>query len=336
MTEPTTKIIEHLNVARATELALVQTLTAHIAITPHGSYRDALDEHVEVTRSHAEQVQARLEALGESRGPLQVGVGLIESVVGQALALSKGPIDLLRGTSAEEKLLRNARDECATEAFEIGLYAALGEVARALGDERTAKLADSHLEQEQEMLDRLREEIAGLARAVVRAEVSGVPAFDPTTTGAADAAKAAGRAARETAGAAGDKAKASARSVPGVAQAEGEARGAVASEEDLPISGYDSLNATDVVSALPRLSQIELGLLDAYERRHQNRATVLERIDSLRGSEPWPGYDEQTVEEVVSKLSDGGDDAASVRDYEGRHKDRNGVLEAAEREAARA
>lgn len=73
-----------------------------------------------------------------------------------------------------------------------------------------------------------------------------------------------------------------ARRVPGVATAEGGARGAVASASDLPIARYDSLNADEVVKRLPRLSKVNLAKVEAYERKHQSRKTVLDRISSLR------------------------------------------------------
>jgi ferritin-like metal-binding protein YciE len=340
MTEPATKVTQHLNVARATELALVQTLTAHIAITPRGSYRSLLERHLEETKGHAERVQTRLDELGDSPNVIQSTVGLVEAAIGQALAFSKAPIDMLRGTSAEEKLLRNARDECATEGLEIGVYTDLEHVARAAGDDSTADMAASIREDEDRMLEGLRGEIPSLAGAVVRAELGGVPAYDPTTTGAADAARAAGRAGGAAARAAGDRAKAGARQarkVPGVTAVEGEVKGAVSSADDLPIADYDSKNASQIVSELSELSQVDLGKVDAYERRQQNRSTVLQRIDSLRGDEPWPGYDELTVEEITSALRADGDhaaDADAVRDYERRHKNRNGVIEATERERA--
>jgi hypothetical protein len=44
-----------------------------------------------------------------------------------------------------------------------------------------------------------------------------------------------------------------ARKIPGVAQVEGQAKGAVASEEDLAIARYDSLTAGEIVSKLPEL-----------------------------------------------------------------------------------
>jgi hypothetical protein len=74
-----------------------------------------------------------------------------------------------------------------------------------------------------------------------------------------------------------------ARQVPGAAEAEGEARGAVAREQDLPIARYDSLNAGEIVKRLGKLSDPDLGKVDAYERKHANRKTVLNKISSLRG-----------------------------------------------------
>ncbi|HEV2075741.1 MAG TPA: DUF892 family protein, partial [Thermoleophilaceae bacterium] len=173
MTDPQQKIIQHLNVAHATELALVQTLRAHISITPRGSYRALLEEHLTETKGHAGRVQSRLAELGVTRSPLQAGIGALETLFGQALSLSKGPIDLLRGTSAEEKLLRNARDECATEGFEIGVYTGVEHVARAIGDDVTGDLAASIRDDERRMLERLEAEIPALARAAVQAEVEG-------------------------------------------------------------------------------------------------------------------------------------------------------------------
>ena len=64
---------------------------------------------------------------------------------------------------------------------------------------------------------------------------------------------------------------------------------------------------------------------------------MLGRIDSLQGNEPWPGYDELTADEVRAVLADADDDRiGEVRAYERAHKNRAGVLKAAEREAATA
>ncbi len=60
---------------------------------------------------------------------------------------------------------------------------------------------------------------------------------------------------KETARKAGSQARSTARQarkVPGVAQAEGELKGAVASEQDLAIDNYDSLNVDEVVGQAHR------------------------------------------------------------------------------------
>ena len=128
-----------------------------------------------------------------------------------------------------------------------------------------------------------------------------------------------------------------ARKVPGVARAEGQLKGAVASESDLAIARYDSLTAEEITGRLSELSQIDLAKVDSYERRHQNRNTVLGRISTLRTSEPWPGYDELTAAEIQAVLAEGDDDRANqVRAYERDHKNRAGVLQSAERELSNA
>nr|MBA2256752.1 hypothetical protein [Thermoleophilaceae bacterium] len=142
-----------------------------------------------------------------------------------------------------------------------------------------------------------------------------------------------GKAAARKAGSRAKTTARQARKAPGVSQAEGAVKGAVASEDDLAIPDYDSKNASEIVTALTGLSQIDLGKVDAYERRHESRATILRKIGTLRGPEPWPGYDELTVDEVRNALGgDHGDEANSAREYERRHKSRAGVLEAADRE----
>jgi hypothetical protein len=73
-----------------------------------------------------------------------------------------------------------------------------------------------------------------------------------------------------------------ARRAPGEQRAEGAVRGAVAREQDVPIANYDKLSAAEINKRLKRLSKVDLGKVEAYERRHKNRKTVLQRIDSAR------------------------------------------------------
>src|ERR1700722_12269585 len=109
------KIAQYLGEARASEDALARVLQAQIAMTPRGTYRSALETHLGETRKHASRLGDRLKALGEGVHPLMAVVGFWEDVLGQALALSKTPWDILRGSGGEEKVLKNAKDACATE-----------------------------------------------------------------------------------------------------------------------------------------------------------------------------------------------------------------------------
>jgi ferritin-like metal-binding protein YciE len=334
------KVVQYLAEARASEDALVRVLQSQIAMTPSGSYRSALDNHLTETRRHSAKLAQRLDSLDAGASPVTAVIGFWEDVFGQVLAVGKTPFDLLRGSGGEEKVLKNAKDTCATEALEISTYTALERLARSVGDGETADLAHDILVEEQAMLERVLREIPKLTDAVVGADVDGNPSYDVSTTGAGEAVREAGTRTRQAARRTADTTKRTARQarkVPGVAQAEGQVKGAVAGEGDLAISGYDGLTADDVVGKLTQLSQIDLAKVDSYERRHQNRSTVLGRLSVLRGDEPWAGYDELTAAEVQAVLSEG--DAERVkraRSYERAHKNRAGVLKATERELATA
>jgi uncharacterized protein (UPF0335 family) len=127
-----------------------------------------------------------------------------------------------------------------------------------------------------------------------------------------------------------------ARKIPGVAAAEGAITGAVATEQDLPIADYDKQTADEIVTRLKGFSQRELRLVDAYERKHENRATIADKIAKLTGEEPWSGYDEQSVDAITTALRDADEDTArSVRAYEHARKDRAGVVQAADQRIGR-
>src|ERR1700742_3674441 len=98
MTASQQKIVQYLSEAQASEHALARVLQSQIAMTPSGSYRSALETHLGETRRHAQRVSDRLESLDHGSNPFMVAVGFWEGVVGQALALSKAPFDLLRGS----------------------------------------------------------------------------------------------------------------------------------------------------------------------------------------------------------------------------------------------
>ena len=332
------KVARYLREAKASEDALVRVLQSQIAMTPSGTYRSGLETHLDETRTHSRRLSRRIGELDGSSNPVDMVVGLAEEVVGQTLALAKTPFDLLRGSGGEEKVLKNAKDAAATEALEIATYTAIERLAESVGDDPTVKLAQSIRADEEKMLARILREIPKLTDAVVGADLKDDPSYDVTRTGAADAVRDAGDQVQDAAGKTGDAARRTARQarkVPGVAQAEGQVKGAVADESDLAIAGYDDLTAEEITHKLPVLSQVDLAKVDSYERRHHDRTTILSRIETLRGDEPWPGYDELNVSDVQTALSGLDDDkVADVRRYEHAHKDRVGVIKATERQHA--
>lgn len=303
------KVLQYLEEIHALETQLVSTLTAHIAMTPRSAYRDILERHRYETRTQAQRIEQRLTELGRSSSLLHVVYGTAQDAIGQGISLVLAPLNLIRGTGGEEKLLKNARDEAASEALEIASYDALEAVAEAVGDPKTAVLAREHRTQEETFLADLRDLIPGLATDVVDAEVEGHPHYDPMTTGAADAVRGAARKVTATArslrgqtesagdqthaagGAmagdptadADDTVAAAAPKAPVDAQVDGEGRPATAElDDDLAIADYDSLSVEQILPKLKTLSAEELAAVDGYERGGRSRKRVLNRIAALR------------------------------------------------------
>jgi len=122
-----------------------------------------------------------------------------------------------------------------------------------------------------------------------------------------------------------------ARKIPGVAAVQGAITGIMATQQDLPLKDYDKQAATDITARLKGFSQRELRMIDAYERKHENRATITDKIAKLTGDEPWSGYDEQSVDAITTTLNDADSQTAqTVKGYERERKARTGVLQAAD------
>jgi hypothetical protein len=101
---------------------------------------------------------------------------------------------------------------------------------------------------------------------------------------------------------------------------------------ELPISGYDQLKDKQINDQLSQLSQVELATIETHERAHANRPAVLEKLRYMRGSEPLPGYDDLTPEQIAAEL-DGANakTVRAVRDYERKFQHRRAVLDEAAR-----
>src|SRR3954467_4227739 len=182
MADPTRrelKLIQYLNEAYAKEKELETALQAHISMTTRPPYKKRLQEHLKETKAHARNLERRIKKLGGKAEAMDLpGPDVAGNVAGKALgaaqkgvALAKGPVHMLRGTSEPEKMLRNARDEFWNEAEEIAHYTAIEALADALGDKETAKLAKEHRREEERMQKFLERLIPQLTKAVVTEEI---------------------------------------------------------------------------------------------------------------------------------------------------------------------
>jgi len=270
MTTAEDKIAQYLQEAHAMELALARTLQAHGAMTPRGAYRSALDRHLRETRGHADALEHRLRELDRFPGLAERGVGLAQRLAGQLLALGMAPLHIARGRSPEEKLLKNAKDECASEAQEIATYEALEAFAEQVGDERTAALAADIRGDEERMLGTLREQLPTLAEAVTDAELRGHSRFDVGSTGAAQKVRETRRAAGETARHAVHDAREATGTLSRTQERE---------EHRQPLPNYDELTVEEVVRQLGDLTPAQLRHVATYERVHKDRRGILDAVE---------------------------------------------------------
>jgi len=182
MADPTireAKLIQYLNEAYGKERELETALQAHIKMTTRDAYKKRLQAHLKETKAHARDVKARIRKLGGKATELDVpGPDIAtdvasagQSIAGKAMALAQGPLHMLRGTSEQEKLLKNAKTEYASEAEEIATYTSIQTLAEALGDTETAKLAKTILRDEERMAGYLQKLIPTLTKAVVTEEI---------------------------------------------------------------------------------------------------------------------------------------------------------------------
>ena len=265
--------------AHASETAMIQTLSAHLAITPPGEYRRGLETHLRETRNHAERVQRRLTDLGFRKNPVQIGYGLAQTLLKTALALGKGPVDMVRGKTVEEKLVRNARDEATTEALEIATYDTIEKVAASIGDNETAQLVASIRSEEERMLESLRAMLPKLAEDMVREQV---PSTERRVTSSGDLPinNYDDLTADEIVTRLKDLSQEELRLIEQYEAKNANRSTILRRLETLraqePWPGYDSLTVADLKEKLSDAPATRLEKVRNYERAHKNRASVID------------------------------------------------------------
>lgn len=166
------KLVQYLTEAYGKEKQLETALQAHIGMTTRPPYKKRLQQHLKETKGHARQVERRIKQLGAQVPDVAIDASnAISSVFGKAVAMAQGPLHALRGTSEDEKLLKNAKDEFVEEAAEIAAYTTIETLAEEVGDKETAKLARSIRRDEERMASFLQRQIPTLTKAVVRESI---------------------------------------------------------------------------------------------------------------------------------------------------------------------
>lgn len=173
------KLIQYLNEAYGLERRLETALQAHLELATRAAYKQRLRTHFTETKRHSREVAKRIKQLGGTAetidlpGPDALSGVAQTAVAGaqRAAALAQGPLHALRGTGEEEKQLKNAKTEYASEAEEIATYSAILTLAEELGDSDSSRLARAILREEERMRSFLEKEIPRMVRAVVRAEI---------------------------------------------------------------------------------------------------------------------------------------------------------------------
>src|SRR5437763_4647516 len=173
LNERDTKLVQYLNEAYGKEKQLETALEAHIAMTTRAPYKKRIQAHLKETKAHARDVERRIKKLGGQAGGdgVVAAASTLQTAANKAAALATGPLHVARGTSEQEKLLKNAKTEFQDEAEEIATYTAIETLATAVGDKETAQLAKRIRREEERMSGFLERLIPQLAKAGATSEI---------------------------------------------------------------------------------------------------------------------------------------------------------------------
>src|ERR1700744_5238855 len=167
MTDPNerdAKLIQYMSEAYGKERELEVALQADIAMTTKAPFKKRLQQHLRETKAHAKALDRRIRKLGG-------GGQTVQSLIGKATAVAKGPLHMVRGDGQQERMLKNAKTQFTGEQEEISTYLALEVFATKVGDSETAKLARDIRKEEERMAKFLEGEIRQLAGATAQEEV---------------------------------------------------------------------------------------------------------------------------------------------------------------------
>jgi ferritin-like metal-binding protein YciE len=151
-------LLSWLNDAYGMENALVQILEHQVKdAQDYPQVQARLQEHLEVTRQHAERVKGCIERLGGDTSSIKTGMA---NLFGQMQALSTG--------AAEDEMVKNALADYAAENFEVASYTALIAAAEQVGDMQTVTVCQQNKQQDLEMAQWIGQNLPTLVQQTLR------------------------------------------------------------------------------------------------------------------------------------------------------------------------
>ena len=147
--------------AYSMERSIVEVLREHSSdAKDFPEVQAKIQEHLKFTESQSERVKQCLEKLGGDVSGLKADA-----------SKSMGVMSALPTKFAEDKLIRNAIAEFATENFEMASYNAIATAARELDEEDVADTCEEIIDEELEMAEWLDENIPALTELLLGDEI---------------------------------------------------------------------------------------------------------------------------------------------------------------------
>ena len=158
------RLLRYLNDAHAAEQGGLVALE-HIAGEASGSeLKSLITDHAQVTRTQADRLARRIEALG---GKVEVAKSAVNTLIATGSQIANVFHD------AADKRTQDVIKAYSLEHFEVGMYTALAAYAETIGDEETAWLARVIRSEEEQAGARLLALIPTLAASAVARTVQG-------------------------------------------------------------------------------------------------------------------------------------------------------------------
>lgn len=155
------RLLRYLNDAYASEQGGLMALKDIAGETDDPEVRSVVSEHIRVTESQADRLEARIRSLGGGKAEAKG-----KSMVNTAIAKGSHYTNIFH--DKEDKHTQDLVKAYSLEHFEIGMYTSLESYASAIGDTETAGLARMIIREEQQAAEQMERLIPQVAVAAVR------------------------------------------------------------------------------------------------------------------------------------------------------------------------